>query len=42
MPSSGRGTPLSLLDLHPFSRVNEQELQSSLAFAFATGEVGDD
>jgi DNA mismatch repair protein MutS2 len=42
MPSSGRGSPLSLLDPHPFCRVNEPELQSSLAFAFATGEVGDD
>jgi DNA mismatch repair protein MutS2 len=42
MPSSGRGNPLSLLDPQPFCRVNEAELQRSLAFAFATGEVGDD
>jgi DNA mismatch repair protein MutS2 len=42
MPSSGRGSPLTLLDPQPFSRVPEAELQSLIAFAFATGEVGDD
>lgn len=42
MPPLDASSRLSLLDPEPFSRVDEASLAGTLAFAFATGDVGDE